>query len=402
MVSLVLSSAVAASKETRHNARSSFFLGRTCMTTTVGRATTASQAKKYFVVSADCHVTEPADLWERRIEAKFRHRLPRIEVDEQGRRTLMIEGQRPSRIRDFTLEGEDLERAQQAARLDLDSRVRDLERDGIDAEVVYPNRGLLMWASPDPAHNTAMCKVWNDWAIDFFRPQLKRSAPVAAIAPRDVESAVKEVQRVAKMGYTSVFLPVQVQEQPYNMPLYDPLWAAIQDAGLPINFHVGTGKDPRTATGSGGAIINYVWHAFATAIEPVVQLCASGVCERFPGLKFVTVEAGIGWLGWTLWTMDEGYKKHHFWVAPKLPMLPSDYFRRQGYASFQDDPIGLETRKWVGVENLLWGDDYPHHEGTWPRSQEVIDRTMADMTEEERQKVLGLNAAKLYGFEALT
>lgn len=370
------------------------------MGTTVGSATTTPPAKKYFVVSADCHVTEPPDLWERRIAAKFRHRLPRIEVDDRGRKTLMIEGQRPSRMRDFTLEGEDLERAQQSARLDLDSRVQDLERDGIDAEIVYPNRGLLMWASPDPEHNTAMCKVWNDWAIDFFRPQLKRSAPVAAIAPRDVESAVKEVQRVAKMGYRSLFLPVQVQDQPYNMPVYDPLWAAIQEAGLPINFHVGTGKDPRTATGNGGAIINYVWHAFATAIEPVVQLCASGVCERFPHLKFVTVEAGIGWLGWTLWTMDEGYKKHHFWVAPKLPMLPSDYFRRQGYASFQDDPIGLETRNWVGVDNLLWGDDYPHHEGTWPRSQEVIDRTMADLTTEERKKVLGLNAAKLYGFEA--
>jgi predicted TIM-barrel fold metal-dependent hydrolase len=81
-------------------------------------------------------------------------------------------------------------------------------------------------------------------------------------------------------------------------------------------------------------------------------------------------------------------------------MLPSDYFRRQGFATFQDDPIGMETRKWVGVDNLLWGDDYPHHEGTWPRSQEVIDRTMADLTEEERRKVLGLNAAKLYGFDA--
>src|SRR5712692_8584932 len=147
---------------------------------------------------------------------------------------------------------------------------------------------------------------------------------------------------------------------------------------------------------------NYVVHALSTAIEPVVQLCASGVLERFPKLRFGTVEAGIGWLAWTLWVMDEGYKKHHFWVAPKLPMLPSDYFRRQGFATFQDDPIGLQTRQWVGIENLLWGDDYPHHEGTWPRSQAVIERTMADLTEDERQKVLGLNAAKLYGFEVPT
>jgi len=137
----------------------------------------------------------------------------------------------------------------------------------------------------------------------------------------------------------------------------------------------------------------------APAIEPIVQFCSSGVSERFPKLRFGTVEAGIGWVAWMLAAMDEGYTKHHFWVSPKLPMLPSDYFRRQGFATFQDDRIGLETRKWIGIDNLLWGDDYPHHEGTWPRSQEVIDRTMADLTEEERRKVLGLNAAKLYGFE---
>lgn len=361
-------------------------------------ASTSHLPKKYFVISADCHVLEPPDLWERRIEPKFRHRLPRVEIDAKGHKTLTVEGARPLRIRDFTLEGEDLERAK-GGRSDLAARIHDLDRDGIDAEVIYPNRGLLMWASPDPAHQTAMCKVWNDWAIDFFGPQKHRCAPVAAVAPKDVETAVKEVERVARMGYRTVFLPVQVQEQPYNLPLYDPLWGTIQDTGMPISFHVGTGKDPRTATGNGGATINYVWHALATAIEPVVQLCASGVCERFPQLRFGTIEAGIGWIAWTLWVMDEGYKKHHFWVSPKLPMLPSDYFRRQGFATFQDDPIGLETRKWVGIDNLLWGDDYPHHEGTWPNSQEVIDRTMADLTGEERRKVLGFNAAKLYGFE---
>src|SRR5713101_875365 len=354
--------------------------------------------KKYFMVSADCHILEPPDLWERRIEAKFRHRLPKVEIDSKGNRVLVVEGARSLRIRDSALEGADLERAK-AGRPDLETRLRDLDRDGIDAEVIYPNRGLLMWASPDPAHQTAMCKVWNDWALEFFGPHKQRCAPVAAVAPKAVETAVKEVERVAKMGYRTVFLPVQVQDQSYNLPLYDPLWATIQDTGMPISFHVGTGKDPRTATGNGGAIINYVWHALSTAIEPVVQLCASGVCERFPKLRFGPVEAGIGWLAWTLWVMDEGYKKHHFWVAPKLPMLPSDYFRRQGFATFQDDPIGLQTRQWVGIENLLWGDDYPHHEGTWPRSQDVIDRTMAELTEDERRKVLGLNAAKLYGFE---
>ena len=367
------------------------------MGTTENQTEGTPPQKKYFVVSSDCHVHEPHDLWERRIEPKFRHRIPRLETDANGKRWLVAEGMRRTRVRDVAFEGEDLERAQ-SGRADLEVRMRDLERDGVDAEVIYPNRGLMMWASPDPAHQTAMCRVWNDWAIEAFAPQKHRCAPAAAIAPKDIETAIKEVERVAKMGYRTLFLPVQVPDQPYNSPVYNPLWAAIQDTGLPISFHIGTGKDPRTASGDGGAVINYVWHAVAPAIEPIVQFCSSGVCERFPKLRFGTVEAGIGWVAWMLAAMDEGYTKHHFWVSPKLPMLPSDYFRRQGFATFQEDRIGLETRKWIGIDNLLWGDDYPHHEGTWPRSQEVIDRTMSDLPEEERRKVLGLNAAKIYGF----
>src|ERR1043166_5820225 len=108
---------------------------------------TSPVKKKYFVVSADCHVHEPLDLWERRIEPKFRHRIPRLETDENGKRWLVFEGMRRTRVRDVAFEGEDRERAQ-AGRADLSIRMRDLERDGIDAEVIYPNRGLMMWASP--------------------------------------------------------------------------------------------------------------------------------------------------------------------------------------------------------------------------------------------------------------
>ncbi|MEW6301426.1 MAG: hypothetical protein AB1671_27450, partial [Thermodesulfobacteriota bacterium] len=111
---------------------------------------TSPAKKKYFVVSADCHVHEPLDLWERRIEPKFRHRIPRLETDANGKRWLVVEGMRRTRVRDVVFEGEDLERAQ-SGRADLAARLRDLERDGVDAEVVYPNRGLMMWASPDPA-----------------------------------------------------------------------------------------------------------------------------------------------------------------------------------------------------------------------------------------------------------
>jgi predicted TIM-barrel fold metal-dependent hydrolase len=377
------------------------------MTTATRSEAESPSKKKYFMVSADCHVAEPPDLWEKGIDARFRARLPRIEVDENGQKWSVVEGHRPVRVRDIKLEGEFAERAKAGSR-DPQERLADHARDGIDAEIIYPNRGLQMWTSPDPEMQTAMCRVWNDWALDNFRGYEYRMAPVAAIAPAAVETAIAEVQRVAGMGYRSVFLPVQPlgnapagQRRPaYNDKQFEPLWAAIEETGMPISLHVGTGKDPRTATGDGGAVINYTIHALSTAMEPIVQLCSSGVLERHPNLKFITVEAGIGWLAWTLWAADEGYVKHQHMAFPKLPMMPSEYFKRQGFATFGDDPMGIDTMKYFGgPDRILWGNDYPHQEGTWPHSAEVIERTMGHLPDEDVAKIVGLNAAKLYGFD---
>lgn len=368
------------------------------MTTVEGVARTAvPQKAAAFIVSADCHVNEPPDLWEQRIDAQYRPRLPHQE-ERNGEKWVVVEGHRPVRVAQLKLEGEDLERSKAGSR-DPDERLRDLTRDGVDAEVIYPNRGLLMYTSPDPGFQAAMCRVWNDWSYETFKDHWRRMAPVCAIAPLDVPSAIAELERCAKLGFRSVFMPAQVAGKPYNVSEYDPLWAAIQDSGMPISFHVGTGRDPRTASGNGGAIINYAIHALGAAQEPVAQLCSSGVLERFPTLRFVTVEAGIGWVAWLLHVLDEAARKHHFWVRPKLPLLPSEYWRRQGYATFQDDPIGLHLLQYTGIDNLMWGNDYPHHEGTWPHSQEVIAETMKDLTDEQRAKVVGLTAATLYGFE---
>lgn len=357
------------------------------------------QAKRTrpFVISADCHVSEPPDLWESRIDQRFRHRLPHQEV-RNGEKWMVVEGQRPVRVRDFKLEGEDLERSNAGSRIP-EERMKDHERDGIDAEVIYPNRGLMMFASPDPEMQLAMCRVWNDWMHEVFGAYSDRMRPVAAVPPDDVDAAIGEVRRVAKLGFRTVFLPVQAHNKPYNHRIFDPLWAEIEEIGLPISFHVGTGRDPRTAWGAGGAIINYAIHALGAAQEPIAQFCSSGIPERHPNLRFGTIEAGIGWVPWLLHVLDEAFLKHHMWVWPQLEMKPSDYFRRQGFATFQDDPIGLAHLDAIGEDNILWGNDYPHHEGTWPHSAEVIEQTMAKLTEAQRRKALGENAARLYGFE---
>jgi len=359
---------------------------------------------KYFMVSADCHANEPATLWHERMDKSFRNRLPRIEKDKVGATFQITEGFRPLRLRNIVYEGEDLER--NLAGKTPAERLRDHFRDGIDAEVIFPNKGLAMWATPDAAFANALCRCWNDWAWELFGPYNDRLAPMGCIATGDLDGAIREVQRLAKLGFRGFTLPCKPvwgppdHEQPnYNQPDFDPLWAALQDADLPFTFHVSTGRDPRTSRGNGGAVINYAVHSLAPTMEPIANLCASGVIERFPKLRFGSIEAGIGWVPWALLAMDEAYKKHHMWVRPKLKNLPSDYFRSNGFASFQEDPAGLALAREHGlVGNFLWANDYPHHEGTWPHSAQAVERTMHMLEEDEREKILGLNAARLFGF----
>jgi predicted TIM-barrel fold metal-dependent hydrolase len=209
----------------------------------------------------------------------------------------------------------------------------------------------------------------------MFKDHQDRVVIAGAIATGDLAGSIAEVQRLARLGFRCLTLPCKpvwgasdVNHVNYHLPHFDPLWAAICDANLPITFHVSTGRDPRAARGNGGAVVNYVSHSLSPTIEPVANLCASGVLERFPKIRFATIEAGIGWVPWLLDAMDEAYKKHHFWVRPKLKNLPSDYYRAHGFSSFQEDKPGLELAESHKLDgNFMWANDYPHHEGTCHR-----------------------------------
>ncbi|HXN86228.1 MAG TPA: amidohydrolase family protein [Candidatus Binataceae bacterium] len=359
----------------------------------------------FLMVSADCHCNEPSNLWVDRIDKKFRSRLPRIEVDENGVKWSISEGWARSRLLDSNLEGEDKIRSK--AGYDPLDRLRDLARDGTDAEIIFPNKGLTMWATTDAEFAAAQCAIYNDWAWETFGKYNDRMSPMAAIATADIPSAIAEIKRVAKLGFRGLTLPCKpifgahdARHPNYNLGMFDPMWAVIQEADLPITFHVSTGRDPRAARKDGGAVINYVSHSLVPTIEPVAHMCASGVLDRFPGIKFAAIESGIGWVAWALEAMDEAYHKHHMWAFPKMKKLPSEHFHDNGYASFQEDKVGLDLAvKYDLVDNFLWANDYPHHEGSWPHSAQAVERQMKDLNDDQRAKILGLNAAKLWKFD---
>lgn len=377
-----------------------------------GRTARPDDPNKYFVVSADCHAIEPkgwmADYLDQsvidRIAAHARSRESAMDAERKAgvRQPKTL----PKHLLDASrMVGEDRERFYSGRY--ADQRVQDNARDGVDVEIIFPGAGFLAAriAPHHPQLALEFVRGWNNWAHDWYADHRDRQLPMAFVPVADVEGAVAEIQRVAALGFRGICLPNKPVfgpqpegERNYNDPEFDRLWSAVVDVGLPVTFHVSTGRSPTTTRGPGGAVSNYVAHCCATNIEPLVLLCASGICERFPELRFAVVESGIGWVPWTLTAMDEAYRKHHMWARPKLEELPSTYFRRQGYASFGEDAPGLAlAEEFDLVDNFMWASDYPHPEGSWPHSVEAIERQMGRLTDEARAKILGLNAAKLFG-----
>ena len=384
---------------------------------------------KLYVISADCHAIEPRDwmngyidegvqtaILERRVRRDqdmdkeraegLREPKESSEDKEASTKDVKVDSMLPANVLDRSkLVGEDLERFMSGRY--ADQRVEDNARDGVDAEIIFPGAVFLaaQIAYDDPALAMRFCEGWNNWARDWYSDHWDVQLPMAFITTTDVDMAVAEIERVAKLGFQGVCLPSKPvygpqapKERNYNLPEFDPLWSALEAADMPATFHVSTGRNPVTARGPGGTIANYVAHCCTTNVEPVVLMCASGICERHPRLRFAVVESGIGWVSWSLEAMDEAYRKHHMWAKPKLPELPSFYFRRQGYATFGEDHSGLAiAEEFDLIDNFCWASDYPHPEGSWPHSPEAIERQMGRLNDEQRAKILGVNAARLLG-----
>jgi len=387
------------------------------------RTIRADDPNKLFVVSADCHANEPASYLSDYIEPEFLERIPRLEVRPDGSQWTITEGNRPMMVRPSDesiatargenrhwgskMEPEDVLR--NASGRTVEERLTDQAADGVDVELVFPNKGLLTWATPDPLFADAMCRAWNRWAYDFHGGANGwfdgRTRPLASVATGDLDCAMSMVSWAAEhdfvglcFGNSRIYGPKEWGTLEYNDPELEPLWSLVAETGLPVTFHVSTGRDPRAVGGNGGAIINYVCHSMETTIEPLVQLITSGVFERHPDLQAGLVESGIGFVPWLLETMDYAYKAHHFWVRPVIPELPSTYFRRQCFATFQEDHVGVDVaERYDLVDNLMWANDYPHHEGSWPHSAPAVERQMGELSEVARAKILGENAQRVFG-----
>ena len=361
----------------------------------------------HMIISADSHVQEPEEIYSERLPDRFRDRVPHVEVRE-GKRFFIVEGRKPRRL--DVAEGRETQEDQErefrndpSGGRDIERRLRDLERDGVDAEVIYPNDTLAVFQSPDPEYQMAMARAYNGWISEWFGGHRDRFAPVGVLPVADIAEAVREVQRAAGLGLRALKVPIVANACPYHRPEYEPLWAAMEEAGLVLTFHSFTNdrdlypEDWGEEDGYGGAL-SFMALSMAEGVQPVTYMISSGALERHPNLKMAVVESGAGWLAWLLHVLDEQADKKHMWIRPRLALKPSEYFKRQGCVTFSDDPMALRNIEFTGADCLMWGSDYPHDEGTFPHSREVIERTFAGLSPADRTKIVHDNAAKLYGF----
>jgi predicted TIM-barrel fold metal-dependent hydrolase len=285
---------------------------------------------------------------------------------------------------------------------DPELRLKDQERDGVQAEVLYGILGASMRLKDDEAA-TEMLRIYNQWLGDFCRSHPDRYAGLASIPSHDIGAAVAEIKRVAKDGVLrGLDIANRPDIEPFWDPCWNPLWEVAEEAKLPVHLHTigSTLPDLRKLEHKVGRA------AFATTISsfqmymsiPLMAIIFAGVLEHHPGLRMVIGESGIGWIPYVLDHMDLEWEDQ--FKDLDLKMKPSDYWRRQCYATYQSDRIGIKLLDEIGEDNIMWGSDFPHPDGIWPDSQEYIQRELGHLSAATRQKIVCGNAAKLYGFVA--
>jgi predicted TIM-barrel fold metal-dependent hydrolase len=343
-------------------------------------------------ISADSHCTEPIELYAQRVDAAFRDRVPTIS-NVDGWRMMYCEGLAPRKL-------------MTASELDLaivggpdpQQRQREQSMDGVVAEVVFPNWALQAAFVGGVDLQRALCRAYNDWANETLNTE-HRSLPVAMIAMSDVDFAIEEAQRVAGLGMRALSLPARVEGAEYNDPAFDPFWSCASELGLPLTFHSGTGYEPRLFRGQGANVLNYVLAAQSDGPRVVLHLAAGGVLDRFPALRIVTVETGASWLAWVMTQADGVYADHAMFSKVALSETPSTFIRRQCHATFMVDPVAIANRNVTGTECLIWGNDYPHPEGTWPQSATAATKQLEGVDDAAVAAIMGGNAARVFGFD---
>ncbi len=365
----------------------------------------------YKMISSDSHVVEPPDLWTDRVDPAFRHRAPRV-VQEDDADYWYVDGIRSMSFHAGSQAGDRFDNPQSLKLMDRWANVRpggyipgefikDSEVDGVEASIIYPSEGLVLFDIPDGRLLDALFSAYNDWSAEFCSAYPSHLKGIAMINLDDITTAVQELRRARNIGMVGAMITVfPPRSRGYDNPLYDPFWAAAQELDMPVSLHVATNRATPDApfgfldqSPAEFACLDYYVRV------SLGNMLFGGVFQRFPDLKVISVEHELAWAPAFIERMDLVYSQRP--RGQQLPrfengMMPSDFFHRNIFLSFQEDTFGMMFREIIGVDNLMWGSDYPHPESTFPKSQQIVDAIFEGVPEDHRRKILHDNAARLY------
>jgi predicted TIM-barrel fold metal-dependent hydrolase len=371
------------------------------------------------IISADCHVDLawlPEDLFTANAPARWAESVPRV-VDTVKGRAWQVSGRHLGYVGGIGSVGREFipgqsQRVDRIATTGLyadgkkgvfrpttpELRLQDQDRDGICGEVLYGVSGLASKLG-EPQLVTIVYEIYNGWLADFCRSCPQRFAGLACVPSHDARLAAKETRRAVKLGLRGVEFPASSATTPLWHPDWEPLWHAAEECELSISFHAGgtpskpiQTDDVRTLKAAHASRLTQFQIVTAEFLSAVIF---GGALERHANLKIVLGESGLGWIPYVLERMDLEFEDQ--FRDLDLSLKPSEYWRRQMYATFQQDHVGIALLDTLGADNVMWGSDYPHPDGVFPDSQEVLQQQLGRVPEAARSKIVCDNAAALYG-----
>ncbi|MGH8613935.1 MAG: amidohydrolase family protein [Gammaproteobacteria bacterium] len=364
----------------------------------------------YGIISADSHFVEPPTMWAERVDQKFRDRAPHTVRGFNGRdgEFFVCENVTPVPVAGFFGAGVPSEalaehtkkgfEAAPASVWDPAARIKDQDQDGVQAEVIYTSMGMPLYGLDDVALRVACFRAYNDWAVEYCSHNPKRLIPLGLITLEDISAGVQELQRIAKKGMKGAMIWAEPpDDRPYSHTDYDPFWVAAQDLNMPLSLHILTGRRGMGVDFFKGNLALQVSTLHHEVERSIAVFVLGGVLERFPKLTIVSAENDVAWMPYLMWRMDFAQERIGAVSSKKLSLKPSEYVKRQVYATFINEPIFLDGLHRYAANNAMWSSDYPHTAAIWPKSQEFIQETFSVLSEEQRRKIVHDTAARVYG-----
>ena len=367
----------------------------------------------FKLVSADSHIAEPPDLWTTRIDRKFRDRAPHMVSRDEGD-AYIIDGEsnsaslvgllatkrkyaNPETL--FGLEGRWADVPEGA--YDPSARAAELDREGIEAEILYTTVGLGLFGIKDLEFRQACFSAFNDWLAEHCKGAPKRLFGVAMVAIDDIDRSVTELERCVDMGLRGAMISIgQRSGESYGDARFEKFWSAVEALEVPISLHVAATETSWTNTSSRFVDFSCV---FTPTMYAITSMIFSGLFDRHPKVKVLSVENDASWPLAVLERMDDRWTHDKLWAPVNgqaagitSGRTPSQIFHDHVACTFMRDRTAIVNREIIGRENLMWGADFPHFDGAWPDSAAVLERQFDGVSLEDQIAIGRNNAINWY------